>query len=164
MAIVKTSIYKDNAKRIWVMKSIRLLIISFTMTFIALITISPAIAKPSVNVQHLKVNNTFTTAFNSYDIITLASNIPSKTSTQYHNNFSTGLILSSPAMLSNENTKMTMTVVNSSNEFFASAMGFSDKLNQLISYFTSPAKEDLSYPAPESTVIRKKCNSKNNYS
>jgi hypothetical protein len=148
------------------MKSIKLLLISFTMTLIVLVTISPAIAKPSVNVQHLQVNKTFTSGINNYEILAASNNVTTTASNQYRNNFSTGLILSSPSALIDENTQVAMTVVNKSNEFFASAMNFSDKLNQFISYFTAPEKDDLSYAAPENKVIRKKCNSKskNNYS
>jgi len=137
------------------------------MTFLMLITIAPAIAAPSVKVQHLQVSNIIPTAQTSYDSITLADKVIRKYSTQYGNNFSTGLILSSTRVLSEENTQVAMTVVNKSNGFFTSAMIVSDKLNQLISYFNSPAKNSVTEqvePVVESEVIKKKCGKKNNYS
>ncbi|AAZ24971.1 hypothetical protein [Colwellia psychrerythraea] len=134
------------------MNSFKLLLVSFTITFIALMTISPANAKHAVNVQHLNVNNTLTTKFNNNDMINIAGN--------YRSSFSTGLILSAPIVLSDRNSKLTIDVVNKSNDFFTSAMVFNDKLHQLISYFTTPNNETLIEPTtstPESEVIEKKC-------
>lgn len=136
------------------MNSIKLLLVSFTITFIALMTISPANAKNAVNVQHLKVNNTLSTQLYSNDLINLAGN--------YSNSFSTGLILSAPVVLSDRSPQLTMDVVNKSNDFFTSAMVFNDKLHQLISYFTTPSSKTLTEPTistPESEVIEKKCES-----
>jgi len=136
------------------MSSIKLLLVSFTITFIALMTIAPANAKHAVNVQHLNVNNTLTTEFNNDDMINIAGN--------YRNSFSTDLILSAPALLSDRSSQLTIDVVNTSNDFFTSAMVFNDKLHQLISYFTTPSNEKLTeptIPTPESEVIEKKCES-----
>jgi len=136
------------------MKSIKLLLVSFTITFITLINISPANAEHAVKVQHLNVNNTLVTRFNNNDLINSVSN--------YHNNFSTGLILSSPERLSDRSSQLAMNVVNSSNDFFTSAMVFNDKLHQLISYFTTPDNKALTEPTnsiPENEVIEKKCES-----
>lgn len=136
------------------MNSIKLLLVSFTITFIALMTISPANAKHAANVQHFDINNTLSTQFHSNDLINLAGN--------YSNSFSTGLILSAPVVLSDRNPQLTMDVVNKSNDFFTSAMVFNDKLHQLISYFTTPSSKTLTEPTistPESEVIEKKCES-----
>ena len=137
------------------MSSIKLLLVSFTITFIALMTIAPANAKHAVNVQHLNVNNTLTTEFNNDDMINIAGN--------YRNSFSTDLILSAPALLSDRSSQLTIDVVNTSNDFFTSAMVFNDKLHQLISYFTTPTSNETltepTIPTPESEVIEKKCES-----
>jgi hypothetical protein len=64
--------------------------------------------------------------------------------------------------LTEENAQVTMTVVNKSNDFFASAMIVSDKLNQLISYFNSPTKDNMSEqvePEEKSKLMKKKCSS-----
>ena len=141
------------------MKSIKVLLVSFTITFVALMTISPANAKHAINVQHLNVNNTLTTKFNNGDIINIAGN--------YRNSFSTGLILSAPVVLSDRSSQLTMGVVNQSNDFFTSAMIFNDKLHQLISYFTTPTNENIAESAisnTDSQVIKNKCDSTLNFS
>jgi|TARA_R100001377_G_scaffold75782_1_gene52473 hypothetical protein len=141
------------------MKSIKLLLVSFTITFITLINISPANAEHAVKVQHLNVNNTLITKFNKNDLINSVSN--------YHNSFSTGLILTAPKRVSDRGSELALTVVNNSNDFFTSAMVFNDKLHQLISYFTSPNSKVLSEPTistPESEVIEKKCESSFSFS
>ena len=137
------------------MKTIKLLIISFTLTFITLITIAPAIAAPSAKVQHLQVNNMLTTAHIS------------KFSTKNSINFSTGLILSSANILTEESENSTLTVVETSNDFFTSAMIMSDKINQLFSYFNSSAKDNISKqikPEPTNKLIKDKCSSNPKYS
>jgi len=142
------------------MRTIKLLIMSFTLTFLALMSISPAIAKPLANVQHLQVNNMLTTSQNSYDSITILGKTVGNISTQYDNNFSTGLILSSSRILTEENSQVAITVVNKSNDFFTSAMIVSDKVNQFISYFTSPDKKEFAEqtkPVPKSEVLSSKC-------
>lgn len=147
------------------MKSIKLLLISFTMTFITLMTISPAIAKPSAKVQELQLNSALTTAFGSYNIVKAVSKAPNTISMPFKNNFSTGLILSSPVVLSEGNAHVAMTVVNKSNEFFASAMIVSDKLNQFISYFNTPTKKVYTEQAtPENKVLKEKCSNTINFS
>ncbi len=136
------------------MKSIKLLLVSFTITFITLVNISPANAEHAVKVQHLNVSNKLFTTFNSDESIHVTSN--------YHNSFSTGLILSVPEKLSDTSSHLAMSVVNNSNDFFTSAMVFNDKLHQLISYFTTPNDEALTESTnstPESEVIEKKCES-----
>lgn len=136
------------------MNSIKLLLVIFTITFIALMTISPANAKHAINVQHLNVNDTMTTKFNNDDMINRAAN--------YRNSFSTGLILSAPAIISDRSSQLTMDVVNKSNDFFTSAMVFNDRLHQLISYFTTPNIKEFTQPTistPESEVIEEKCES-----
>ena len=149
------------------MKSIKLLLVSFTITFVTLINITPALATPSVEIQSLKVNHILSHPYNNYNIINLVENKPSRTASQYSNNFSTGLILSNPAILTEENSQLTISVVSKSNEFFNSAMVFSDKLNQFISYFTAPVKgntaEQLASPST-SKVIKAKCKSQKSYS
>lgn len=141
------------------MKSIKLLLVSFTITFITLINISPANAEHAVKVQHLNVNNQLFTKFNNDESINVPSN--------YHNSFSTSLILSAPERLSDRGSQLAMSVVNSSNDFFTSAMVFNDKLHQLISYFTTPNNETITEPTnltPESEVIEKKCEKTFNFS
>ena len=136
------------------MKSIKLLLVSFTLTFITLVNISPANAEQAVKVQHLNVNNTLISEFNSDELTNVISS--------YHNSFSTGLILSAPKRLSDRSSHMAISVVNNSNDFFTSAMVFNDKLHQLISYFTSPNHKTLTEPknsTPDSEVIEKKCES-----
>lgn len=136
------------------MNSIKLLFVSFTITFIALMTISPANAKHAISVQHLNIDNTLTTKFNNDDMINIAAN--------YRSSFSTGLILSAPVIISDRSSQLTMDVVNKSNDFFTSAMIFNDKLHQLISYFTTPNSKKFTEPTistPESEVIEEKCES-----
>ncbi|WP_057830703.1 hypothetical protein [Colwellia sp. TT2012] len=145
------------------MKSVKLLLVSFTITFVILSNISPALAKSAIKIQYLNVSNAYSSSYNNYNFIKVAAKTPSTLATQYRNNFSTGLILSNPTMLTLENSPLTMNVVNNSNEFFNSAMAFSDKLNQFISYFTSPVKGNITEqlePTPKSKVIKTKCNSK----
>jgi len=125
-------------------------------------TVSPAIAKPVINIKNLHVNNSFTGSFTSNNSVSTASTVSRKISTQYDTSFSTGLILSNPTILSENKTKIAMTVVNQSNEFFASTMIVSDKINQFISYLTSPSKEafvEQNKPTSKTKVIRKKCSS-----
>ena len=149
------------------MKSIKLLLVSFTITFVTLINITPALAMPSVKIQHLQVNNSLSYPVNNYKFIKVVGKTPSKRANLQSNNFSTGLILSNPAIFTEENSQLTMNVVSKSNEFFNSAMVFSDKLNQFISYFTAPVKgntaEQLASPST-SKVIKAKCKSQKSYS
>lgn len=143
------------------MKSITLLLISFTITVVALMTISPANAKPIVNVQYLNVSNTLTSKVNHYDMINLKNAEPRSLSSNYRKIFSTGLFLSNPAMFSEKNTQVTITRINNSNDFFTNTMVFNDKLHQLISYFTTSMNVKMTGPVvskPESEVIKKKCN------
>ncbi len=133
------------------MKSINLLLISFTITFVTLTTISPANANSTVKVQHLNVSNT------------LISNL----SSSYRNNLSTSLFLSTPTILSEKDAQMTMDIVNKSNDFFTSAMVFNDKLHQLISYFTTSSNESITesvISTSETKIIKKKCGSKLSFS
>lgn len=154
------------------MKSIKVLLISFIITFVSLTSISPANAKPTVKVQYLNISNTLTSnsltnKFNSYDIINLAGDVQSNLSVNYRNSLSTALFLSTPSVFSQKNAKVTIDIVNNSNNFFTSAMVFNDKLHQLISYFTMPSNESITESAvstTEGTVIKKKCNSKLNFS
>jgi len=149
------------------MNSIKLLISSFTMTFLTLITIAPAIAAPAVKVQHLQVSNMTSIVHTSYNSMVVADKAMSKFPTQYSNNFSTGLILSSSKILSEEHAQTAITVVNKSNDFFASAMIVSDKVNQFISYFTSSEEKKLTEqaePIQKSEVMRSKCSKTDNLS
>ena len=149
------------------MKSIKLLLVSFTLTFVTLINITPALATPSVEKQYLNVNHVLSHPYNNYNIINLVEKKSSTRTSQYSNNFSTGLILSNPAIVTKENSQLTMNVVSKSNEFFNSAMVFSDKLNQFISYFTAPVKGNTAEQLEStsaSKVIKAKCKSRENYS
>ena len=149
------------------MKSIRVLLSSFIITYITLFSISPANANPIVKVQHLNVtdtliSNSLTTKFARYDIISAASEVPSNLSVNYRNSLSSGLFMSDLAIFNKKSTKVTIDIVNKSNDFFTSAMVFNDKLHQLISYLTIPSNESMSDSAvstTEGSVIKKKCNS-----
>jgi hypothetical protein len=149
------------------MKSIKVLLISFIITFVTLISISPANATPTVKVQHLNVGNTLTSTFNSYDVINLTGELPSHFLTNNRNSLSTGLFLANQTIFSEKNAQITIEIVKKSNDFFTSVMVFNDKLHQLISYFNSPANKDISesvVPSSESDVIKKKCDSTLNFS
>ncbi|PKG86445.1 hypothetical protein CXF85_01715 [Colwellia sp. 75C3] len=149
------------------MKSIKVLLSSCVITYITLISISTANANPTVKVQHLNVTNTLTNKFNSYDIISTASEIQNNLSVNYRNSLSTGLFMSNPALFNKKSAEITTDIVNKSNDFFISAMIFNDKLHQLISYFTIPSNESMTkspLSTTESTVIKQKCNSKLNFS
>ncbi|KGJ91855.1 hypothetical protein [Colwellia psychrerythraea] len=149
------------------MKSIKLLLISFTITLVALMTISPAIAKPSVKVQHLQLNNALTATHNNYNIIRAIGKVPTKLPVQYSNNFSSGLILSSRSILTARNANLAINVAKHTNEFFSSAMTVSDKLNQFMSYFSSPVKVKVSEQqelSPEGDILKEKCNGSINFS
>lgn len=139
------------------MKSIKLLLVSFTITFIVLSDISPAFAKPLVKVQHLDISNTLSSTYNTINLIDTP---PSKSTTQYSNNFFTGLIQEKPGALTEKNSKITMNVINKSNAFFNGAMVFSDKLNQFISYFTTPIKVNMAgqlESTPQKKIMKAKC-------
>jgi len=143
------------------MRTIKLLLVS-SITFLALINISPVNAKPVMKVQHLNVNNILTASFNSYDITNVAGRVPNTFSSNTSSNFSTSLILSHPAALGDMNSNITIGVINKSYDFFTSAMIFNDKLHQLISYFTASNDDSIVAPSvssPETKVIKKKCNS-----
>ncbi len=145
------------------MKSIKLLFVSFTITFVALMTLSPANANNVVNVQHLNVNNMLTSKFNNDELIDVAGHL----SDSYRNSFSTGQILSTLERLSDSSSQRAIDVVNNSNDFFTSTMVFNDKLQQFISYFTTPINETLIDPSvstSDSKVIKKKCESSLNFS
>lgn len=154
------------------MKSIKALLISFTLTFVTLISISSANAKPAIKVQHLNVSNTLTSnsptdKFNSYDMINLTDDIQSNLSANYRNSLSTALFLKNQSTFSRKKNQVTIKIVNKSNEFFTSAMVFNDKLHQLISYFTAPSNKNMNesaVPNSESDAIKKKCDSTLNFS
>ncbi|WP_019029369.1 hypothetical protein [Colwellia piezophila] len=148
------------------MKSIKLLLVSFTITFVALMTISPALAKPSVKIQYLNVNHSFSKSFASYDIIKAAAEVPHTLSTQNSNSFSSGLILSSSRLLIEDSSQLAINVVSQSNEFFSSALMFNDKFNQFISFFSAPTKGDTSgqlAPLAERNM-KEKCKNSVDYS
>ena len=141
------------------MKSIKVLLISFIITFVTLTSICPANATPTVKVQHLNVTTTLTNTFNNYDIISAAREV--------RNSLSTGLFISNPALFNKKSVKSTIDIVNKSNDFFTSTMLFNDKLHQLISYFTIPSNDSItksSVSTTESTQIKKKCTTKINFS
>jgi hypothetical protein len=144
------------------MSSIKVLLISFTITLVTLFTIAPANANPTVKMQHLNVSNKFTTQFNSYDIIDVASKVPSNLSINYRNSLFTALLISNPITFNKKHARTTMDSINESSDFFTSAMVFNDKLHQLISYFTIPPNESITGSAistSENEVIKKKCSS-----
>jgi len=154
------------------MKSIKLLLITFTVTFLLLMTVSPAFAKPSIKIQHLQISTAFSDKHNHYNLTQTIKNVPSTIASGYSNNFSTGLILSNPTLvlnekLLNESSTMTINVVNQSNKFFSSAMTVSDTLNQFISYFSPPNKSGTTEQresVSENKEMKIKCNKSTNLS
>ena len=141
------------------MKSIKVLLINFIITFVTLTSMCPANATPTVKVQHLNVTTALTNTFNNYDIISAAREV--------RNSLSIGLFISNPALFNKKSVKSTIDIVNKSNDFFTSTMLFNDKLHQLISYFTIPSNDSMtksSVSTTESTQIKKKCTTKINFS
>jgi len=132
------------------MKSLKLLTISFIVTFVTLLTISPALAEPLIKVQHLKVSDHLAAKINDYNIINMPSSL------------STSLIFSQSTSLTEEESPLAIEVASQSHDFFTSAMVFNDKLHQLISYFSNPETKSISKPAtltPQGDELKKKCNS-----
>ncbi|MFQ3264407.1 MAG: hypothetical protein ACI9U5_000273 [Colwellia sp.] len=141
------------------MKSIKVLLISFIITFVTLTSICSANATPTVKVQHLNVTTALINTFNNYDIISAAREV--------RNSLSTGLFISNPALFNKKSVKSTIDIVNKSNDFFTSTMLFNDKLHQLISYFTIPSNDSITkspVSTTESMKIKKKCTTKINFS
>jgi hypothetical protein len=140
----------------------KLLFISFTITFLVLLTISPAIAKPLVSLTQLEVSNdiNYKQTSRSTSVITKTTNID--VGNNYHNNFSTSLVFQSPRMLSEQPLNTTMDFFNTSTTFFTSIMVINDKLHQLISYFSKPndTKTIENKTIEQGTkLIKEKCNS-----
>jgi low affinity Fe/Cu permease len=140
----------------------KLLFISFTITFLVLLTISPAIAKPLVSLTQLEVSNdiNYKQTSRSTSVITKTTNID--VVNNYHNNFSTSLVFQSPRMLSEQPLNTTMDFFNTSTTFFTSIMVINDKLHQLISYFSKPndTKTIENKTIEQGTkLIKEKCNS-----
>jgi hypothetical protein len=137
------------------------------MTFITLMTISPVKAAPSVKVQYLQVNHMYPIADKNYAPLSISKKLNHELPAKFSNNFSTGLILTSSKLLTEENSQVAMTIVTKSNHFFTSAMMVSEKLNQLIAYFTSSNNDGIAEkiePTLENKVIKKKCSSTVSYS
>jgi low affinity Fe/Cu permease len=140
----------------------KLLFISFTITFLVLLTISPAIAKPLVSLTQLEVSNdiNYKQTSRSTSVITKTTNID--VVNNYHNNLSTSLVFQSPRMLSEQPLNTTMDFFNTSTTFFTSIMVINDKLHQLISYFSKPndTKTIENKTIEQGTkLIKEKCNS-----
>jgi hypothetical protein len=140
----------------------KLLFISFTITFLVLLTISPATAKPLVSLTQLEVSNdiNYKQTSRSTSVTTKTTNID--VGNNYHNNFSTSLVFQSPRMLSEQPLNTTMDFFNTSTTFFTSIMVINDKLHQLISYFSKPndTKTIENKTIEQGTkLIKEKCNS-----
>ncbi len=139
------------------MKTLKLLVISFTMTFLALLTISPAIAKPSLTVHHVEVNSDINIKRSSYNIISIARKAQTNL---VQNTLSTDLIFNSPSVLSEEHLSNSIDILNTSTTFFTSIMLINDKLHQLISYFSTSndaSSHNREISKQDSKLMKKKC-------
>ncbi len=142
------------------MKTLNLLFISFIITFAVLVSISPAIAKPSFAVQHLNVASKLNTTHTSYHITLISGAGQTNLVSNYRNTLSNNLIFASPNSSNEQRLTNTMKVFSKSKNFFTSFMLLNDKLHQFISYFstlnnTSPIRSEAS--GQESKSIKKKC-------
>jgi hypothetical protein len=147
-------------------ETFKLLFISFTITFLVLLNISPAIAKPLVSITQLKVSNDIKNRQASYDITLISKTTKIDLTNNDINNFSSSLVFASPRILNEQRLNSTMDFFNTSTTFFTSIMLINDKLHQLISYFSKP--NDIKIIDNETTeqdtkLIKEKCNSNLNF-
>ena len=144
------------------METFKLLFISFTITFLVLLNISPAIAKPLVSITQLKVSNDIQNRQASYDVTLISKTTKIDLTNNDINNFSSSLVFASPRILNQQRLNTTMDFFNTSTTFFTSIMLINDKLHQLISYFSKPndtkiIKNDTIEQGTK--LIKEKCNS-----
>lgn len=148
------------------METFKLLFISFTITFLVLLNISPAIAKPLVSITQLKISNDIQNRQASYDITLISKTTKIDLTNNDINNLSSSLVFASPRILNEQRLNSTMNFFNTSTTFFTSIMLINDKLHQLISYFSKP--NDIKIIDNETTeqdtkLIKEKCNSNLNF-
>jgi hypothetical protein len=147
-------------------ETFKLLFISFTITFLVLLNISPAIAKPLVSITQLKISNDIQNRQASYDITLISKTTKIDLTNNDINNLSSSLVFASPRILNEQRLNSTMDFFNTSTTFFTSIMLINDKLHQLISYFSKP--NDIKIIDNETTeqdtkLIKEKCNSNLNF-
>lgn len=138
------------------MKSIKLLLLSFTLTFLTLGGITPVTAQPSLQFSHLHNDHKTASSLVTPKITSLSLNLTA----EYSNSFSTGLILTNPSAVIEKRSNHSMITSNNSLDFFTSVMIFNDKLHQFISYIsaTSKIKEPAHTIKPSKIkVIKNKC-------
>jgi hypothetical protein len=147
-------------------ETFKLLFISFTITFLVLLNISPAIAKPLVSITQLKVSSDIKNRQASYDITLISKTTKIDLTNNDINNFSSSLVFASPRILNEQRLNTTMDFFNTSTTFFTSIMLINDKLHQLISYFSKPNDIkiiDNETIEQDTKLIKEKCNSNLNF-
>lgn len=148
------------------METFKLLFISFTITFLVLLNISPAIAKPLVSITQLKISNDIQNRQASYDITLISKTTKIDLTNNDINNLSSSLVFASPRILNEQRLNSTMDFFNTSTTFFTSIMLINDKLHQLISYFSKPNDIkiiDNETIEQDTKLIKEKCNSNLNF-
>ncbi len=140
------------------METLKLLFISFTITFLILFNISPAIAKPFVSITQLKESNDIKNIQASYDITLISKTTKIDLTNNDINNFSSSLVFASPRMLSNQRLNTSIELFNTSTTFFTSIMLINDKLHQLISYFSKSNDTKLINSEDNESSKKEKCN------
>jgi hypothetical protein len=147
-------------------ETFKLLFISFTITFLVLLNISPAIAKPLVSITQLKISNDIQNRQASYDITLISKTTKIDLTNNDINNLSSSLVFASPRILNEQRLNSTMDFFNTSTTFFTSIMLINDKLHQLISYFSKPNDIkiiDNETIEQDTKLIKEKCNSNLNF-
>lgn len=148
------------------METFKLLFISFTITFLVLLNISPAIAKPLVSITQLKISNDIQNRQASYDITLISKTTKIDLTNNDINNLSSSLVFASPRILNEQRLNSTMDFFNTSTTFFTSIMLINDKLHQLISYFSKPNDINIidnETIEQDTKLIKEKCNSNLNF-
>lgn len=141
------------------MKSIKLLLLSSTITLISATIIQPVIAKPTMTVHYLKVSSEqiaatqqalpFNTSFSSLPVNPLNRIITQQANNidrDFSHKISSRLQLSSIRKTAEQLPKKHMNRSHDDNSFFETAMIFNDKMQQVISYFKNQ-NSGLTLPA-----------------
>lgn len=129
------------------MKSLKLLLLSSTITIISILLIQPVVAKPTLNLQHLKVANEhifnttqapqlYQVSFNRDALPTNpVNNLLNQHSKQLKYQLSDQLTLTVKRTASEQRSRSQENSVLNSNVFFETSMAFNDKMQQVFSYF-----------------------------
>jgi len=129
----------------------QLLLLSSIITLVLAMLIQPVIAKPVMTIHYHNVETVQAAlAEQRQQRSTLIANLPSnpvnRLLNQYVNNIDTNLsnrlVLSSVRKVAENGPKKHLNNLNNHNGFFETAMIFNDKMQQLISYFKSPSKNN----------------------